>query len=793
MDLKRRLPQLLIVAGLVGLVGVILALALNRIRGTDVAETMRGDVEEAFAAIATDDLPPLAESLLDTERPWRAARVMREYDSRVGDMAPEQRVLAARAEAGSDGWPAVLELLGDLPGLESHAGGTPIYLLARARDEAGDAAGAIELYRSFLELPDSDQRPGGLEAAARLRLGLALVRAGERAEGDTELSASSQLAGGASEWIDLLRADALAEVGDTAAVRRALSAFDYGSQGLRAWRARIDAARVAGDLPGARALAVEAQEWARTEATRAELLVLEGHVAIEMRDVAGGRDAMRRSIDLLSSGGPAREAADVLREGALSPEDALRIARVDNAQGLQPQAVGEYERWLEAGIGPPEERAAVQLEYADALFYAERYDEVAAALEGVPTSLDVQMLLARAASHRGDENEAVDIYMAIAEEHAGTGDGAQALFLAAGIRHDQNSFRRARPLYEQVIADYPNTDQSGLAMMRLAGMAFVEEEFEQAAQIWDGYRTRYRAGDRLLESTYWAGRSRQELGDSSGAETLFRAVVEGQRDSYYALLASQRLGEPFWPLPMSSAPPADATAERQVAGWMRGLDLLRTAGFEAEAAGEADRLLASAGSNRATLYALAEALGQRGFTRNGIQIAERLRGDADPDLRLLRILFPFPYRTLVTQEASDRNLDPFIAAALIRQESMFEARITSPAGARGLMQMMPATGGELAAAEGIDDWDAEMLYLPEVNVHLGTRYVAQHMASYDGSLPSVFSAYNAGEHRVGWWSEFEEYGEDEIFTERIPYRETREYVKILTRNRAIYAGLYGEQ
>ena len=105
---------------------------------------------------------------------------------------------------------------------------------------------------------------------------------------------------------------------------------------------------------------------------------------------------------------------------------------------------------------------------------------------------------------------------------------------------------------------------------------------------------------------------------------------------------------------------------------------------------------------------------------------------------------------------------------------------------------MPATGAEMAEQIGLEEWDAELLYHPEINVHLGTRYVARQMDAYEGSLPSVFSAYNAGPHRVEWWSGFDEYGRDELFTERIPYRETRDYVKILTRNRAIYDGLYGD-
>jgi soluble lytic murein transglycosylase len=224
---------------------------------------------------------------------------------------------------------------------------------------------------------------------------------------------------------------------------------------------------------------------------------------------------------------------------------------------------------------------------------------------------------------------------------------------------------------------------------------------------------------------------------------------------------------------------------------MQGVDLLRDAGFPDDASAEADRLVAAAGADRATLYTLAEALAERGYSQRAIRIGLRLQAAEATNRRLLRIIYPFPYRTLVTEEARDVGLDPFIAAALIRQESMFEARITSPAGARGLMQIMPATGRALAADAGLAHWDAEVLYHPEINVHLGIAYVARHMHSYDGALPSVFSAYNAGAHRVAWWSAFPEYGEDdELFTERIPFRETRDYVKILTRNHALYRGLY---
>lgn len=757
-----------------------------------VPDSVQGDIAEAVQSLEPDDLWVHAQAFLASDRPWRAAQVMRRYASTVPQMPPEHRVLAARAEAGWEAWPAVLRLLRDVPALDTYENGIGLYLLARALDDTGDAAGAVTAYRAFLALSPP---AGELEAerrAARLRLGLALVRSGDGAAARRELQVASDVAGGAAVWIDMLEADALAERGDTAGVRLAVAGRDDGIAGLRARRARILAARRAGDLATARALANQARSWARTDMTRAEFMLSAARTALDMGDAAAGRDALRATIALGAGGAYARMAAALLQEQErLTPDEHLSVARVLRAQGLHADAVDGYRRWIAANVGTPAQRAEVHMEHANALFYAERYDEVAAALRPIAAETNARMLQARTEAHRGNVDDAVRIYLALAQQFPRSGTGAQALFLAAGARHDANDAGRARPLYQRVVATYPGSTQMGLALMRLAGIAFVEGDYREAARLWDDYRARYPRGTQATQSMYWSGRAREELGDSAGAASLYRAVRERERDSYYALVASERLGQPFWPLPLAAAPADDPGAARRVARWMEGIDLLRAAGFHDEASAEADRLGAVAGTERAVLYALGEALAERGYSQRAVRIGLRLQGSGPANRRLLRMVYPFPYRTLITEEARGRDMDPFIAAALIRQESMFEARATSQAGARGLMQIMPATGGRLAEGAGIDEWDAELLYHPEINVHLGTRYLARHLENYDGSLPSVFSAYNAGSHRVEWWREFREYGDDQLFTERIPFRETRDYVKILTRNHAIYRGLYG--
>ncbi len=782
--MNRKVPLLILAALAVLLIPLIL------LSGGPEADSVRGrvagDVEEALEDVGTEDLPARARAFLDTDRPWRAARAMDRYLERMeeDEVRPEERVLAARAYGGSGGWREALALLEAIPAVESYENGLGAYLLGRARDEAGDDAGAVEAYRAFLVAAPA----GELEderRAARLRLGLALIRAGAGDQG-REVIEGMGVAG--SRWIRLLQAEALAATGDTAGVRAAVSGFTDGIPGLWAWRSRVAAARSAGDLAGARSLANRARAWAGTTTTQAEFLLTAGRIALEMGDVAAARDAFRGVIDRRPSGGHARSAAALLREGEPTPADHLAMARVAAAQGLHEEAIDGFRRWLEDGSGGGADRATVHHELASSLFYAEEYGDVEAALRPVAGQTRARLLLARAEAHRGQIDEAVDIYTALARR--GGRLGAEGLFLAAGTLHDAGEDERATEIYRVVVRRYPGTERMGLATMRLAGIAFEGGDYAEAARLWDGYRTRYPRGDRGLQATYWAGRAREAAGDVADAEALYREVLQRERDSYYALMASRRLNESFWPLPLSDSPPASAEAAARVTGWMREMDLLREAGFPEAASALADDLVDAVGGDRATRYALAEALADRGYSQRAIRIGITLEGSGPPNVRLLRILYPFPYRTLITEEARDRGLDLFIAAALIRQESMFEVRITSPAGARGLMQIMPPTGRRLAEAVGIEEWDADLLYHPEINVHLGIRYVAQHMESYDGSLPSVFSAYNAGSHRVRWWSEYPEYGNDELFTERIPYKETRDYVKILTRNRALYSGLY---
>ena len=132
---------------------------------------------------------------------------------------------------------------------------------------------------------------------------------------------------------------------------------------------------------------------------------------------------------------------------------------------------------------------------------------------------------------------------------------------------------------------------------------------------------------------------------------------------------------------------------------------------------------------------------------------------------------------------------PALVAALIRQESLFDPGATSSAGARGLMQVMPDLGKKVARSLGYEGWDPVLLYQGDANLEIGTVHLKELLEA-QGNVVEVLAAYNAGGHRVVRWKTRLGAEDPELLAERIPFVETRDYVRIIQRNRALYRALY---
>jgi peptidoglycan lytic transglycosylase len=165
-------------------------------------------------------------------------------------------------------------------------------------------------------------------------------------------------------------------------------------------------------------------------------------------------------------------------------------------------------------------------------------------------------------------------------------------------------------------------------------------------------------------------------------------------------------------------------------------------------------------------------------------------GDPGLPRAFWEMLYPFGWRSTVTAAAEREALDPFLVAALVREESSYYPRALSRAGARGLMQLMPATA-RLVASGGVMLAGVDVLDDPATNVELGTRFLAGMLREF-GDPRLALAAYNAGPSRVRQWWKARRTDDLEAFVEQIPFDETRQYVKRVMLSWDEYRRIYGD-
>ncbi|MES2964348.1 MAG: lytic transglycosylase domain-containing protein, partial [Bdellovibrionota bacterium] len=149
------------------------------------------------------------------------------------------------------------------------------------------------------------------------------------------------------------------------------------------------------------------------------------------------------------------------------------------------------------------------------------------------------------------------------------------------------------------------------------------------------------------------------------------------------------------------------------------------------------------------------------------------------------MLFPLQFAEIVRNQAKD--IDPLLILSLMRQESAFNASAVSLVGARGLMQVMPATARSIASVR------AARLFDPTTNVGVGTKYLQKRLMQYNGDVELTLAAYNAGAGRVDRWMKRYTTDNKVLFLDFIPFKETREYVSSILRNYYWYVRLYNAE
>lgn len=768
--------------------GLALALASTRGRADDPIGL------DSFLVPAA--IPEAAIEALTQGRHFRASRILEEWLATAPDTTPEALVLTARAAAGWYDWSRVVELLDGRDWLDDVHRGEGWMLLGQARfarDEWERAAAAFERYATV-----AGDAAGRDVALAWVRHAESLRQLQRTDDALAAYDRGAALVPDIATWIHVAAAEAGAAIGDTAEVRARLARVEPEISRDWSWAIRVDALRAAGDPAGALAAARAATTSASGASRRARAWATVAALADSAGDVDTARGAYREAMRLAPGTLAAIDAARYLSDlPGLSAADRLAIGRVYLRHGNYDRAVEGIEAYLADGNPGPAERERLRLELAHALFNGRRYGEAERQFQAVVDNASSRAVAAEALFFAGRSQyrdgritQGMRTFERVAERYPGQAATARALYITADLAQDDNDVATARTEFRRAIDSGVGVEEVGFASMRLGGLAAANGDWQEAVRVFDEYRRRWPNGRRYGQATYWSGIANAQLGNDSIARARFGEVRRLEPISYYGGRAAELLGESLLDFPMRSSPPVDEAARAAVEEALATYDLLRDLDWDDAASWQLARVRSRFARPAAQGYALAEALNRRGLAPMGIALGWELFRDDGWNPRLLRIIYPFPFRDMIVAEARDRGVDPFLAAGLIRQESMFQPEARSGANAIGLMQVLPETGEVLARRLDVPRFRDAMLTHPEINVILGVAYLYDQLDEYDGRLPMVLGAYNAGPHRIDRWSEFPEFADDELFAERIPFEETREYVKIVQQNAKLYAALW---
>jgi soluble lytic murein transglycosylase len=480
------------------------------------------------------------------------------------------------------------------------------------------------------------------------------------------------------------------------------------------------------------------------------------------------------------------------------------------AQREYPRARSEFEALVPQLAGPEREQARVGIGAADYLSgnVAGAYQYLRS-LEVSSPEADAERLyyLVECARRLNDDEEMMRAVQKLAKHYGESPWRLKALLAAANRFLVTNRHEKYAPLYKAAYESFPNQPPAASCHWKFAWDAYIHRAHE-AGELLREHLARYPAHPSASGALYFLGRLAESEKDYAAARTYYTRLSALFPNYYYGVLARERLTQAT----IIAAGPSPKTARflETVAFPPR-----KSAGLSRPDAQTALRIARARLLKSAGLPDLAEAelrFGARNDTQPLLLAIELARTANAPHERLHNIksiapdylamsledappafwelLFPLPYQKDLVRDARQQNLDPYIVAALIRQESEFNPQALSAKHAYGLTQVEPATGRSLARRAGVRRFSNRSLFQPATNLKLGTYYLRALLDQWGGQWEQTLASYNAGKSRVNDWITWNTYREPAEFVESIPFTETREYVEAVLRNAAVYRQLY---
>ncbi len=380
-------------------------------------------------------------------------------------------------------------------------------------------------------------------------------------------------------------------------------------------------------------------------------------------------------------------------------------------------------------------------------------------------------------------------------------------------RNDQ-----AAAFYSQLVRQFPRSDKADEAHFWLAWRAHESKDWANASRLLIEHVANFgHVTDTRGTAAFWAAYDAEKAGDKARALTMYQALLKRYGAGWFGLNAERRIErltkegvrfrtadsdlllrravEGLQGINIVQETIKDANLERvRKAEQLMQIALHQTAMTELDAAREKApdspivnlriaQIFRANGENVAAINAL-----KRAYPDYGQTLPEEMSREA------WEIFYPLKWWSNIREEANRHNLDPYLIAGIIRQETVFNPMARSRANALGLMQLLPSTGRAVARQTNLGGGSitSNDLFNPILNIQLGTAYVRQLMSDFN-RIEYVAAAYNGGPTRVRRWVRELPANDIEEWVEAIPLSETRLYVQGVYRNMRIYQRLYDEQ
>jgi soluble lytic murein transglycosylase len=656
---------------------------------------------------------------------------------------------------------------------------------------------------------------GEAAATAYLALGHAYLLDKRYSDAVSNLALARQSGQELADYADFLAAQADHDSGDHAAAEKLLHGFNerYPDSIFDDQAPALEAAVLLAlnNPTGARQVLAAVEDT--DAADRNDFQLALGQVELAMGQQAAANDVFKK----------------LLLAHPLAPEALTASARLTQTGALASFSVAELrtlgDAYYEAGRYNDAEEQYRVLARAPELASADRdgFAVAAAACEWKLkrlTPAEVQAL-----PDTGDESGAhrLELLMELARDRGDSADQqrilaemesrfprspwlADALFSAGNMYLLKRDYPTAVQYYGYLAENFPDNKNAAAAHWRAGWLDYRQGEYTDAARLFDEQIKRYPAAPETVSALYWRGRLYESQDHHPAlAAANYRAIIRAYQHYFYAQMARERLaalGKTDLAAPLANDPQLDkfqpVPEPKLVDTFPPDSPHLAKARLVANAGLNefvAEEIKADPDSGSWSALAEAQIYASYGETyralralKKALPYAASASVDSIP-LAYWHILYPEPYWETIKAESAKNNLDPYLVASLIRQESEFNPSAVSYANAYGLMQLLPSVGKSMAHEEGMPHFQTFQLLDPETNIRLGTRYLRQMLDHFNGTVEYALAAYNAGDNRVTDWQADGPYQGMDEFVESIPFTQTRDYVQAILRNQETYRAI----